>query len=538
MNNKIASMNPFPRLDQAAQSDEVVDFIANRTQNNYVNLHGRYDQYVIDCVHAFMCNNDIWGESDDVRYTQRQNSFRPAQYHDISCVMHFYDKARRAFEAMEAQKDAYEQERRQQAREQQAREQQAHTQVQARSQRPIEPVQQVQHSTYNQDIDHGPQPIPTYDRTQSSHDTIDPAYFDPRQRAQVQPQGHASADSPQQQQSQPPPMIVVKRLINSNNPVRPANKLEQAIQAKRPQFEELIDEDSNSDDHEDLLIAKPKLKLKHKSKPKPKPKSKSSKARHAQPEESSTLNTDELEEAMNNEIDESVIDISEAESESSETESFDQSDSESASASETEEDEHISISANDSDSSADSESVEIELVKKGKAAVSKPVAAPKKPIAKPVPKKPVAKKPVKEPSESEEESDEEDDTEDDIEETESEEDVTETESEEESESPVPPRKNPRARSVPVKPTPKPAPKPTPKPAAKVNPKPAPKPAAKPTPKAKPVVKPAPKPVAKPAPKLTPKPEAKPVPKGKATPKTSVTKASATKKPTGSKTGKK
>lgn len=85
-------MTLFKPLSNCANNEGFINFIANKTKNNYVNLGGFNDKEVIDCVHTFLCNNGIWNTTDHVIYTKKQSSYIPtAKYHDISFVLKFYN---------------------------------------------------------------------------------------------------------------------------------------------------------------------------------------------------------------------------------------------------------------------------------------------------------------------------------------------------------------------------------------------------------------------------------------------------------------
>lgn len=86
----------YPKLCSKPAPDHMAIFIANRTKNNYIILEGTNTQETIDCVHYFATSQGIWSPNDDVRHTRRPRDFKPDRYHDISFVLNFYNKARRA----------------------------------------------------------------------------------------------------------------------------------------------------------------------------------------------------------------------------------------------------------------------------------------------------------------------------------------------------------------------------------------------------------------------------------------------------------
>lgn len=89
----------YPKLCSEPAPDQTADFIANRTKNNYIILEGINTQEAIDSVFYFAAKQGVWGLDDDVRRTRRPRDFKPDRYHDISFVLKFYNKARRAYEA-------------------------------------------------------------------------------------------------------------------------------------------------------------------------------------------------------------------------------------------------------------------------------------------------------------------------------------------------------------------------------------------------------------------------------------------------------
>ncbi len=86
-------MNKYMRLNDAPDLEGKVDFIANKTKRNYVNLNGANSNDVIDCVHAFLCDWHLWDITDEVIYTKKPKSFvpDPTLFHDISPILGFYN---------------------------------------------------------------------------------------------------------------------------------------------------------------------------------------------------------------------------------------------------------------------------------------------------------------------------------------------------------------------------------------------------------------------------------------------------------------
>lgn len=70
-----------------------VDFIANKTKGEYINLGGINRMNVIDCVHHFLCKHHVWDADDTVIHTTKLLSYIPssASYHNISFILAFYD---------------------------------------------------------------------------------------------------------------------------------------------------------------------------------------------------------------------------------------------------------------------------------------------------------------------------------------------------------------------------------------------------------------------------------------------------------------
>jgi len=87
-------MNNLIKLNNTTDNDGNVDFIANRTKNNYINLGGINSKRIIDCVHAFLCHYGIWDENDTVVSTKKPLNFTPdPKYYNISFVLAFYNAA-------------------------------------------------------------------------------------------------------------------------------------------------------------------------------------------------------------------------------------------------------------------------------------------------------------------------------------------------------------------------------------------------------------------------------------------------------------
>ena len=88
-------MNNLIKLSNSADENGNVDFIANRTKNNYVNLGGANIRDAIDCVHKFLCYNKVWDENDSVIHTMKPIGYipNPQTYHNISFILNFYYNA-------------------------------------------------------------------------------------------------------------------------------------------------------------------------------------------------------------------------------------------------------------------------------------------------------------------------------------------------------------------------------------------------------------------------------------------------------------
>jgi hypothetical protein len=91
-------MSNLLELSIEPDSNGYVDFIANKTNNNYINLGGANNKDTIDCVHTFMCNNGVWNDNDYVIHTKKTINYVPDQraYHNISFMLNFYNMARLA----------------------------------------------------------------------------------------------------------------------------------------------------------------------------------------------------------------------------------------------------------------------------------------------------------------------------------------------------------------------------------------------------------------------------------------------------------
>lgn len=93
-------MNSIMKLSTITDNEGKVDFIANKTKNNYINLGGANDKNTIDCVHAFLCYYGVWDTTDYVIVTRKPINFKPdIKYHDISFVLVFYNAACKSREA-------------------------------------------------------------------------------------------------------------------------------------------------------------------------------------------------------------------------------------------------------------------------------------------------------------------------------------------------------------------------------------------------------------------------------------------------------
>lgn len=88
-------MENYIRLSDVVDQDNNVDFIANKTKSNYINLRGINPKDTIDCVHRFLCRFGVWDISDNVTKSRRPINFipDPKLYHDISFVLNFYNAA-------------------------------------------------------------------------------------------------------------------------------------------------------------------------------------------------------------------------------------------------------------------------------------------------------------------------------------------------------------------------------------------------------------------------------------------------------------
>lgn len=93
-------MDQYIALSTEADADGMVDFIANKTKKNYINLGGINNKEAIDCIHAFACQYGIWNRNDKVVHTKKLINYIPDtnQYSDISFIINFYNIARNAYQ--------------------------------------------------------------------------------------------------------------------------------------------------------------------------------------------------------------------------------------------------------------------------------------------------------------------------------------------------------------------------------------------------------------------------------------------------------
>ena len=70
-----------------------VDFIANKTKNNYINMGSTNNRDAIDCIHQFLCEHGVWNETDNVIHAKKSSTYvpDPHSYHNISFVITFYN---------------------------------------------------------------------------------------------------------------------------------------------------------------------------------------------------------------------------------------------------------------------------------------------------------------------------------------------------------------------------------------------------------------------------------------------------------------
>ena len=94
-------MDKLLRLSKETDSNGDVDFIANKTKSNYINLRGINEQNAIDSVKQFMIKYGIWSTNDIILSTRKHIGFVPQNYHDISFVLVFYTAALKSHEARE-----------------------------------------------------------------------------------------------------------------------------------------------------------------------------------------------------------------------------------------------------------------------------------------------------------------------------------------------------------------------------------------------------------------------------------------------------
>ncbi|AYV84958.1 MAG: hypothetical protein Satyrvirus1_44 [Satyrvirus sp.] len=83
----------YIRLNNGVDENGQVDFIANKTKLNYINLGGINLPDTIDCIHKFLCKNKVWVQDDTVIHTKKPINYIPEKYHNISFILEFYNNA-------------------------------------------------------------------------------------------------------------------------------------------------------------------------------------------------------------------------------------------------------------------------------------------------------------------------------------------------------------------------------------------------------------------------------------------------------------
>lgn len=85
-------------LSLVSDPNGYVDFLANKTKRNYLNLKGINDNETIECVKSFMVRYLVWSQTDLIVAVKRPVKYVPEQFHNISFVLTFYDMARQTYE--------------------------------------------------------------------------------------------------------------------------------------------------------------------------------------------------------------------------------------------------------------------------------------------------------------------------------------------------------------------------------------------------------------------------------------------------------
>lgn len=98
-------MDNFVELSHYKDLDGNVDFLINKTKNNYINFGGINNDDAIECVHSFLCKHGIWEETDQIVYNKKLSTLVPdaKKYHNISFVITFYNASSKTNENKLAQ---------------------------------------------------------------------------------------------------------------------------------------------------------------------------------------------------------------------------------------------------------------------------------------------------------------------------------------------------------------------------------------------------------------------------------------------------
>lgn len=80
------------KLCKECDCENYVDFIANKTKLNYVNLRGVNQKENIDSVCNFLFNYGAWCPADTIVCTRKKINYVPRYYHNISFVLFFYEE--------------------------------------------------------------------------------------------------------------------------------------------------------------------------------------------------------------------------------------------------------------------------------------------------------------------------------------------------------------------------------------------------------------------------------------------------------------
>ena len=88
-------MTNYEKLSTIKDNDGCVDFMANSSKGNYINLGGINNIDTIKCIRDFLVTYKVWCITDIIVNVKKPINFVPVNYHNISFVLHFYELARK-----------------------------------------------------------------------------------------------------------------------------------------------------------------------------------------------------------------------------------------------------------------------------------------------------------------------------------------------------------------------------------------------------------------------------------------------------------